>query len=207
MTDKITVDQVKEMFEMQDAMNSKVYPDWKTKGFDWHLAAQMELMEGVEHYGYKWWKKQEPDLPQVQLEVVDAWHFWLSEFLVSEWGDYERLAEVLNLDINLASDKKTMYFDLAQNYLEEEGTEFFWSYLLWSVGLTPAKLYEMYVQKNVLNFFRQDNGYKEGTYVKTWLGVEDNVQLLTISDQLKEEGMFNKENLYAALEQMYSLVK
>ena len=39
-------------------------------------------------------------------------------------------------------------------------------------------LYRSYVGKNVLNFFRQDHGYKEGTYVKNWAGREDNEHLV-----------------------------
>lgn len=40
-------------------------------------------------------------------------------------------------------------------------------------------LFESYVGKNVLNKFRQDNGYKEGTYIKIWKdGREDNEHLM-----------------------------
>ena len=35
-------------------------------------------------------------------------------------------------------------------------------------------LYRNYVGKNVLNLFRQENGYKDGTYKKIWNGEEDN---------------------------------
>ena len=41
-------------------------------------------------------------------------------------------------------------------------------------------LVSMYVGKNVLNRFRQANGYKEGTYIKIWNGEEDNVHLTNI---------------------------
>jgi len=36
------------------------------------------------------------------------------------------------------------------------------------------KAYVLYMAKNALNQFRQDNGYKEGTYIKMWGDVEDN---------------------------------
>ena len=45
------------------------------------------------------------------------------------------------------------------------------------VNCSFDQLYRMYVGKNVLNFFRQDHGYKEGTYVKVWGGREDNEHL------------------------------
>ena len=47
-------------------------------------------------------------------------------------------------------------------------------------GLTWESLYQLYMAKNVLNMFRQANGYKDGTYVKTWDGLEDNVILMGI---------------------------
>jgi hypothetical protein len=35
----------------------------------------------------------------------------------------------------------------------------------------------MYIGKNALNIFRQNNGYKDGTYVKIWSDKEDNEYL------------------------------
>ncbi len=50
--------------------------------------------------------------------------------------------------------------------------------------MSADELYRQYVGKNVLNFFRQDNGYKEGTYVKVWEGREDNEHLVEVMDAL-----------------------
>ncbi len=38
--------------------------------------------------------------------------------------------------------------------------------------------------KNVLNIFRRDNGYKAGTYQKSWQGREDNEHLVSVIHQL-----------------------
>tara|TARA_R110002153_G_scaffold49436_1_gene139390 strand:- start:20 stop:685 length:666 start_codon:yes stop_codon:yes gene_type:complete len=212
MTGAITEAQVKEMFEMQDTMNRKVSPDWKEKGWDWGLAAQMELMEGVEHYGYKWWKKQTPDLPQVQLEVVDAFHFWLSATMADGTPMYGHITDQLNrlLGSGLSewsqSTKKHVFFRVAQNYEHFITRDLQWADLLMSADLTPPQLYEMYVQKNVLNHFRQDHGYKTGEYVKMWEGEEDNVWLLRLSEQLKKEDNFNRSALYEVLADKYMLV-
>lgn len=35
------------------------------------------------------------------------------------------------------------------------------------------RLYRLYVGKNVLNFFRQDHGYKDDSYIKVWQERED----------------------------------
>lgn len=55
------------------------------------------------------------------------------------------------------------------------------SLLLYMVNnnITDAKeaidsIYKSYLVKNVLNSFRNNNGYKEGTYKKIWNGEEDN---------------------------------
>ena len=50
--------------------------------------------------------------------------------------------------------------------------------------MSANELYRQYVGKNVLNFFRQDNGYKEGTYIKVWEGREDNEHLVEVMDAL-----------------------
>lgn len=57
----------------------------------------------------------------------------------------------------------------------------------------------LYFGKNVLNAFRQNNGYKEGTYIKIWNGEEDNVVMMRILGEIE----VNYENLYVALEREY----
>ena len=46
------------------------------------------------------------------------------------------------------------------------------------------ELYRQYIGKNTLNFFRQDHGYKEGTYIKVWHGKEDNEVLANLVNVL-----------------------
>lgn len=224
---KITLEQVKEMFQMQDEMNKKVHPEWNKQGWDWHLAANMELMEGVDHYGWKWWKKQEPDLPQVQLEVVDAWHFWMSAYLEQQeevyqtdldWRNdtpytYDVMCEEVYKFINEPFTRdlkdttlKDLYFSLARDYENSLVSIEYWYLLLHSVELTPQDLYTMYVQKNVLNHFRQDHGYKGGTYIKEWFGEEDNVWLLRASKVLVGDNDFSRDSLYGFLESIYLCV-
>jgi dimeric dUTPase (all-alpha-NTP-PPase superfamily) len=79
------------MLSMQDRMNSRVHEQWIQQDFEWYRATWIECGELIEHYGYKWWKKQEADLEQVRLEVVDIWHFGLSA-LFRETKDIEQIA-------------------------------------------------------------------------------------------------------------------
>lgn len=70
-------------------------------------------------------------------------------------------------------------------------------------GLDSGMLYRLYVGKNILNQFRQDHGYKEGTYIKEWNGTEDNAVMKQIWE---ERGELTPDALYAGLEKRYSEV-
>jgi hypothetical protein len=64
-------------------------------------------------------------------------------------------------------------------------------------------LYSAYVGKNVLNFFRQDNGYKDGTYTKNWQGREDNEHLVELVAGLDKDASDFGEQVYQALQDRY----
>lgn len=60
------------MLDLQDKINKKVNQDWLNAGYGYLRAAMIEAVEGIEHHGWKWWKAQNKDLPQLQMELVDA---------------------------------------------------------------------------------------------------------------------------------------
>jgi hypothetical protein len=62
------------------------------------------------------------------------------------------------------------------------------------------ELYKRYLVKNQLNTFRQDHGYKDGSYVKMWGEVEDNVIAFKIMDDNPD---LTPEQLYEKLESAY----
>ena len=70
------------MLNLQDSMNTRVHPEWRTQGYEWYRAIWVECAELMDHYGWKWWKKQQPDWEQVKLELIDIWHFGLSDLLM-----------------------------------------------------------------------------------------------------------------------------
>jgi hypothetical protein len=74
------------------------------------------------------------------------------------------------------------------------------------VDLDFDSLYRAYVGKNVLNFFRQDHGYKEGTYVKNWAGREDNEHLVEVVSELDSSAADFADLLYQALSERYQQV-
>jgi hypothetical protein len=65
-----------------------------------------------------------------------------------------------------------------------------------------SELYKRYVVKNQLNIFRQDHGYKEGTYVKYWDAVEDNIIAFNIMEEFPD---LSPDQLYTKLEEEYQI--
>ena len=55
----------------------------------------------------------------------------------------------------------------------------------------------------MLNRFRQNNGYKEGSYKKIWNGREDN----EVMSEILSNGVSKIDEIYAALEREYKKVK
>lgn len=195
------------MLGMQDKMNQKVHPDWIDQQFEWYRAIWIECGELIEHYGYKWWKKQDPDLDQVRLEVIDIWHFGMSA-LFSADKDIDQLATAMAAALDgyryQGQGVREATEALAEFCLASKSfsVPLFWD-LLNATDMSFEDLYQQYVGKNVLNFFRQDNGYKQGTYVKQWQGREDNEHLVDILRELDSTAQGFADAVYAALQQRY----
>lgn len=195
------------MLAMQHRMNTRIHEHWIEQQFAWYRAIWIECGELVEHYGYKWWKKQTPDMEQVRLEVIDIWHFGMSALFAPGKSQAQLAAEIAaevadftpaGLDVREATEA------LAQHALETRGFSpaRFWE-LMRAAELDFDSLYSAYVGKNVLNFFRQDHGYKEGTYTKTWQGREDNEHLAELVAGLDRQAGDFADQVYQALEQRY----
>jgi hypothetical protein len=210
--------QLSTMLSLQDGMNKKVNPDWLNAGYAYLRAAMIESVEGIEHHGWKWWKAQHKDLPQLQMELVDIWHFALSDIIIGFTGDIQKSANTIAEQ--LASNRSQVTFD-GKDYVFTK--QDILDNLELMAGLCAAKrfdvplflkiveqaemdsdeLYRQYVGKNVLNFFRQDNGYKEGTYKKIWNGREDNEHLVDVLNSLDISLSDYSDKVYAGLKQRY----
>jgi len=75
--------------------------------------------------------------------------------------------------------------------------------LMRASGLKFDDLYRRYVGKNVLNLFRQDHGYKDGSYRKVWGEREDNEHLVELVNALDVQKEGFKEAVYQGLSQRY----
>jgi dUTPase len=199
------------MIGLQEEMNLKVNQSWRTAGYPWHRAIWTECAEMLDHVGWKWWKdlSAQPDVEQIRLEVIDIWHFGMSDLMGHE-TDNQRLAARLADAYETAAlrvERKPLH-DLieavAQHTLTQRAFDpkpFF--ALVQGVELNVDSLYRRYVGKNVLNFFRQDNGYKAGTYRKTWSGREDNEHLSEIVALLDADAATFRDDVYRALAGRY----
>ena len=208
------------MLSLQTSMNIKVDSNWVEARYPYLRAVIIEAAEAIEHHGWKWWKKQEKDLPQLQMELIDIWHFILSEILLRNQADQDKSLTALTDSLSDSSTQNVINFDDQQFLINElDLIEKFELLIALSVSrrielalfasimtdceISWTELYCQYVGKNVLNMFRQDKGYKEGTYQKTWNGREDNEYLVEIIGSLDSSRLEFKDEVYAALESAY----
>lgn len=213
----LTRTQLVTMLQLQDSMNKKVNPEWISAGYAYLRAAMIESVEAMDHHGWKWWKAQHKDLPQLQMELIDIWHFALSDYLIVCGGSIELAADNIEQSLNNISPIKFdgNEYDYAKAGLLDNlqlmtglcAVKRFEASLFMRIAqqceLSGSSLYQQYVGKNILNFFRQDHGYKDGSYVKTWWGKEDNEHLVEVLAELNIESANYSDELYAGLKLRY----
>ena len=215
--------------QLNEATNGSKWVDGITKNgkvINWRRCIYMECAEMVDSFAWKHWKDidAQPDWDNLQIEVVDVWHFIISlgieHYSKMLKGNIEELAiNISQMDAFAKLEGATSTFGsqeeviervehimalvLSREELDLEGLigEFF--ALSAMSGLNLQTLYRLYVGKNILNQFRQDHGYKDGSYIKIWDGEEDNVIMKHIWEQnsdIKPDALYKElEKLYAAL--------
>ena len=187
----------------------------------------MECAELIDSFAWKHWKSidAKTDEQNLRIEVVDIWHFIMSLALqiykskqlggiealaddicqASGFSDFckeplsiedESIYEIMNdveMLIHECSGFDYEIFDILKIYFS----------MSLKCGVNLYSLYECYIAKNVLNRFRQNNGYKEGSYKKNWNGREDN----EVMSEILSNGVSTIDEIYAALEHEYKKVR
>jgi dimeric dUTPase (all-alpha-NTP-PPase superfamily) len=223
------MDKILQMLELQqelnDATNGLGWENGLTKNgkvIDWKRCTYLECAELIESYPWKHWKNidAKPDYANIKIEAVDIWHFIMSQGL----EDYKTqgLGTIKDLGQTITTLNNYKAFTAPQiptnkNHYEQikvvevllktlfcEGStkktmEDFINVASIS-GLNLDSLYTLYIGKNILNKFRQDHGYKEGSYIKTWNGEEDNV---VMQRYLETNPDTSVEALYTTLQKAY----
>lgn len=182
---------------------------------NWRRYMRMELAELIDSSPmFKHWKDLGGAVKwnNIRMEVVDVWHFLMSEALPHHTIEeilvmcerhlaYPAVGE-LELDyfdvIDIADELTEHTFD--KDHRAEARMMFSFFKLLAAVGMSFEDLYKQYIVKNTLNTFRQNNGYKEDTYVKVIDGEEDNVHIMGI---VNLDPTLTPEALYAKYEEFY----
>ena len=217
--------QLSVMLNLQDELNKKIHPEWHAQNFAWHRAIMDEVKEFMDHHGWKWWKKQFPDMAQCRLELIDIWHFLMSQHIqivrsdkniVSDGIFKDYLQNAIVVQEVFASDNENADVLLMLDHLAVRSIDAgildgnkltsnltavgYFVRIMNALELSFDDLYRFYVGKNVLNTFRQDHGYKTGEYQKNWAdGREDNEHLTDILSALDIEDPDYKDRVYEAL--------
>jgi len=220
-----------EMLELQDKLNTQTswenWKDWitnKWKIISWRRCIYMELAEAIDSVPWKHWKNIEwkTDINNFKIEIVDIWHFLLSEAIRLVWIEesanilekYTQEKYILKLPVFWDEEKNKMLNDYLKPYedlfkltlekdediafLEKLSRQFF--ICLDTSWMTFGELHSLYIWKNVLNKFRQDNWYKEWKYIKIWNWKEDNVVMQEI---IKDNENISFSKIYEELEKIY----
>lgn len=213
---------LKAMLDLQNTLNSKITDDWRAMNRPWYRAIWTENAETMGHVGWKWWKNETMDVRQVQIELVDIFHFALSS-LLQEYGSTEDVLKhnefvdiLMNVDpLSNADVNKEDILEEVEAFVVEVLVEKVFTIkaakslakLMAMTGLGTLDLFLNYIGKNALNIFRQDNGYNvkgSGEYIKIWHGEEDNVWLAKVLDEIvfakpEGEGVFDPEAVFPAV--------
>jgi len=224
------MDKILLMLQLQAQLNDATNGDNWTQGvtkngkvINWSRCIYMECAEMVDSFSWKHWKNIDatPDWDNLQIEVIDVWHFIISlgieNYSQMLRGNVEELAinisqmpsfskidvksnKFASQDEVIAKVEHIMYLVLSPDELDLDTliSEFFDLTLM--SGLDLETLYRLYVGKNILNQFRQDNGYKDGSYIKIWDGKEDNVVMKSIWEN---DANIKPDLLYKELTKLY----
>jgi len=196
---------------------------------NWRRCIYMECAELIDSFNWKHWKDinaKEPEWENIKIEIVDIWHFIMSLGLeiyhnnkigtLDDLADFIVESKYFNLFCeepyptenknHLAQMEIINYAeDVIRDSLDKDKDSFYImidDFIILSLhcGVNIEILYKYYIAKNILNKFRQDHGYKEGTYKKIINGVEDNALMLEI---LEKKGALSAEDLYGELKKAY----
>jgi dimeric dUTPase (all-alpha-NTP-PPase superfamily) len=207
---------IRKMFEKQDELNVHTNgSDWKqNKNLKWYRAIWTEAAELIDYTNWKWWRKQDVSIKDIEMELIDIWHFAMSDLLVrytpTQYVTGTFLAfkshfrEPIKTDMNIIQEatEKLAYMTLRDEKFHLES----FIDLCSSLNMDIEKIYKLYMGKNILNKFRQDHGYKTKTYIKDWNGQEDNIYLMKTLDNIKEIDDNFEKIVYDKLTQKYKTI-
>lgn len=204
----------KTMVELQHKFNEETIPNYLEKNLNWNSAIIVESGELLDSLGFKWWKKQTPDMENVKVEAIDLLHFVISES-IDFYRNPDDPTELTINDFEVYFNELSLYDDFycvdiqhlisLLNY-DQYDRFFIMKQIFKALNMSNEDVYIAYITKNCLNKFRQDHGYKDGTYIKDWNGKEDNVVAFKMANEWgADEELFGQ--LYIDLETYYKQIQ
>jgi hypothetical protein len=179
---------LKELLEVQKKVDAGITKHHGTYRPRW--AALAEVIEMLDHLALiGTWKKGEVNEKQAFMELVDVFAFTMSAMNkelpyildkkcfedVPDFVSYGKKLELVTCIDGLLYGLVTRDYDQAFSYIATICKNFFKRPL--------QEIFYYYMGKQELTKFRQKNGYKEGTYNKMWLAMEDNEHLTKMLEQ------------------------
>lgn len=202
----------KKMVVLQHKFNEETIENYLSKNLNWNSAIIAESGELLGSLGYKWWKKQLPDMDNAKVEAIDLLHFVISDTLQMNY-DIRNFNDILNstikdfevgfkeISINLKNSNLFKLIDLLNT--DRLSRFLVLKAIFEKLEMSNEDVYIAYIVKNCLNKFRQDNGYKDGSYIKDWNGKEDNVITYGLANIIgPKENLFDE--LYESLNLYYN---
>ena len=175
-----------DMAKIQDTLNEYTVPNWRKElnSNDFKTAMFDEFAELLNSANFKWWKKSDtaPDMWNLKIEAIDILHFALSVYIINNtitgsagivFGEFNTDNAYMIIDNRI---DRNVFINKACNVLTSNNPVDL-DDLFDSLGLLAEEVSAIYTAKSELNFIRQTEGYKNGTYVKIQDGIEDNVRL------------------------------
>jgi len=151
-----------------------------------------------------------PYINHIVMELVDIWHFGISDMLIN-FKEIDKTAAIISKLCDVPYEETTQKQDLP--FLIEglvEGTLLSRSFnvsnflsLCRCLNIDIDKLYNLYIGKNILNIFRQKYGYDKGHYIKMWDGREDNDYLIEFTKTLDMSSSSDQNILITRLTETY----
>lgn len=209
-----------EIVQLQTKINVKVFPDWEVRNLNWKLAILIENAELLDSTNWSWWKVRENDWNNITIEMIDIFHFLLAMLIEQKATNtiipYIAGKEVQTKDLVMSE----LNNELANSIIKKMSEDFIlslatgnllssliiWFDVWYSMGKNSKDLFKLYKMKYTLNIFRQDHGYKEGTYQKIWNSQEDNVTAFELIKDLENDNNFI-DQLYNKFELIYGTVE
>lgn len=155
-----------------------------------------EIIINEEEYNSFYNEIEEDLIDLIEKEMKQTYSFKENTTLVSKYEHISKYA--LPASILEEEDEKSLEYYIQKEMFFSKIVNVFFTIVH---DYVKFDLSGYYFGKNVLNQFRQDNGYKEGTYIKIWNNEEDNVHMLRIVESLGEEANWDK--IYVALKTLY----